>query len=1179
MNWKKIITAIVLTLHVMATDGQVNLQKGTAELTVPLYRYSDNTGRFSLNVTLLYNSGNGLMVDQLSGNVGTNWEIDGIPMILRIQKGQPDDQMEKDGPTSDLNKYPAGYMYNPKPVSAGCPTQLTHYPLFPLPVQSYQENNTTTADTEQDLFQLIMGGRTVSFVIDKQKNVISLTDNRLVVSVFTDALTDNCRTTIRKFQVVDEQGLVYEFSERELMKLYRYETITYPFANPVKWSDAREIPNSYNPYIANAWYISRISDPRSNRDIEFEYDTQQWKYASKSNFQTKSKNLIKSGDPNLSFNAPEFNGLLLKNEVQKKVISQIVFPGNERVLFNYKKQRLDVPGSAALTDVTIYNNQQERLTKIKLTQSYFIKNQIKEPAAKGEAKWARLCLLKIQRYGATDFDFENPVEYDYYTGTNSTENFVPPHNFHAKDQWGYYNGDFSGVTTTDTLNISDKPSWNKVCLYNQGHDYGNGDNEVILTCKKEYAQNGLLKKVKGVYGSETEYIYEQNTFDEKYILTKYNDNIVGGVHVAKVIQRGQEQGDEMITEYAYTMADGSSSLWGVEIPKFYKLVKNYYEAENKFFTGPGCEYRYTYPARKSITEAGTLLTYYRNYQTAKSKLMGGGMSSLDAFSRTVNSNFDFEGYVLNVVMNLLKNIVLTCLSPAPSNGDEVHSYSQFPINYLNPLPAQYRRVVVRKLTTSGLTQGYTAYNYTSDKDFPLLIPNNRAPYTPAQRSLPWVYGLPKSITLFDNNSKLVQSNEYSYVLKTSRDGTADNTLSCNCDAQFLTSKRMDYWQSEANTQAFAAATIPGRLKVEFYNIKTGRIEMDESTERIYNAAGNAVVNTTVYSYNAKNYLTATTKSTDSRGRTVETKNYYVEDYDLNAAGNSVLNDMNTDHNISASIATEVWQQKPGGQPEMLSAFVNEYGISTNGNFQPLKKYVLETDQPVPASVIGLFDNTKLVRNNLLIPASSISYDNKGNAVQSRDLIGNKIQSLVYDYNGLYPVASIQNASAAEVAYTSFEADGASSNWQLGSNMVVSDVVPTGNKCLLLGNSPVTTAMVLNKDYTLTFWANGASFSVNGGLTPALTTHPVNGWTLYRYNIPAGAAAPVITGTCSIDELRLYPVNADMTTTTYIPGTGKTCVCDINNRIVYYEYDGMGRISKEKDEQKNIIKTYEYHSKN
>jgi hypothetical protein len=52
----------------------------------------------------------------------------------------------------------------------------------------------------------------------------------------------------------------------------------------------------------------------------------------------------------------------------------------------------------------------------------------------------------------------------------------------------------------------------------------------------------------------------------------------------------------------------------------------------------------------------------------------------------------------------------------------------------------------------------------------------------------------------------------------------------------------------------------------------------------------------------------------------------------------------------------------------------------------------------------------------------------------------------------------------------------------------------------------------------------------------------------------------------------------MRTVTYDPQVGKTSECDENNRITYYEYDNLSRLRFIKDENRNIIKMYEYNLK-
>lgn len=65
----------------------------------------------------------------------------------------------------------------------------------------------------------------------------------------------------------------------------------------------------------------------------------------------------------------------------------------------------------------------------------------------------------------------------------------------------------------------------------------------------------------------------------------------------------------------------------------------------------------------------------------------------------------------------------------------------------------------------------------------------------------------------------------------------------------------------------------------------------------------------------------------------------------------------------------------------------------------------------------------------------------------------------------------------------------------------------------------------------------------------------------------------------IDEIRVFPKDAQMTTYTYDSRFGLTGVCDMNHKKINYEYDSMGRLKLMKDQDGNIVKTFDYNYKN
>jgi hypothetical protein len=183
---------------------------------------------------------------------------------------------------------------------------------------------------------------------------------------------------------------------------------------------------------------------------------------------------------------------------------------------------------------------------------------------------------------------------------------------------------------------------------------------------------------------------------------------------------------------------------------------------------------------------------------------------------------------------------------------------------------------------------------------------------------------------------------------------------------------------------------------------------------------------------------------------------------------------------------------------------------------------------------------------------------------------------IWDYLNQQPIAKVINATVDQVAYTSFEADG-NGGWIIASPLRDLSSAISGRGCYNLekgscqkvGLSTATT-------YTLSYWSKGGEYSVSGSVAH-VTGKTINGWTYHEHKVTSVNVAAV-TGDGLIDELRLYPANAQMTTYTYQPLLGVTSQCDINNRIAYYEYDALGRLKDMKDQDGNVIKTVDYHYK-
>jgi YD repeat-containing protein len=227
--------------------------------------------------------------------------------------------------------------------------------------------------------------------------------------------------------------------------------------------------------------------------------------------------------------------------------------------------------------------------------------------------------------------------------------------------------------------------------------------------------------------------------------------------------------------------------------------------------------------------------------------------------------------------------------------------------------------------------------------------------------------------------------------------------------------------------------------------------------------------------------------------------------------------------------------------------------------------------------------------NNLITTNTYLYDIKGNILQTTSHDAT-IKSVIWGYNGQYPIATIENAPYNDVAYTSFEDNYAGNSWTFGGFAFGGEVNTvnqhTGTKSFTMsGNTGSITKRDLtpNKTYIVSYWSRNGVLYVNipNNLTTGIT---INGWVYYEHIFTTSLSSTTISITSNnisnggeiIDELRLYPADAKITTYTYKPLVGITSKTDTSGHTIYYEYDGFGRLKQIKDDSGNIIKHYEYH---
>ena len=334
-------------------------------------------------------------------------------------------------------------------------------------------------------------------------------------------------------------------------------------------------------------------------------------------------------------------------------------------------------------------------------------------------------------------------------------------------------------------------------------------------------------------------------------------------------------------------------------------------------------------------------------------------------------------------------------------------------------------------------------------------------------------------------------------------------------------------------------------------VGVGTMKMTAQYINEYDDNNDTFTDSKTYTYGSSYHLFPTLVShIDSKGDTLNTHLLYPTDF----LSTPVYDSLYTRNSLSPVVETLDYK----GSSSFLS--------STTSNYRNWGNHIL-TPETVVTQLLSYPADTRLHYHG---------YDARGNIVWvSKDSGVNT--SFIWDYRSAYPIAKCVNADTTAIAYTSFEADG-QGRWTFSGAPTANAASPTGGYCYNLGQtsgSITKTGLTSSNTYVVSYWSStGSSYTVSGS-TAVTQGKMINGWTYFEHTV-TGVSTITVSGSANIDELRLYPSGAQMTTYTYTPLVGMTSQCDVDNRVTYYIYDALGRLKVVKDQDGNIIKTYDYH---
>lgn len=369
----------------------------------------------------------------------------------------------------------------------------------------------------------------------------------------------------------------------------------------------------------------------------------------------------------------------------------------------------------------------------------------------------------------------------------------------------------------------------------------------------------------------------------------------------------------------------------------------------------------------------------------------------------------------------------------------------------------------------------------------------------------------------------------------------------------------------------------------FYKLHTGISHLIQTVTKNYKD-NKVFTTTTTYAYESAYHTLQTSDSTiNSQGDVLVKKSYYSFDYANTATGDNVFGKLKA-RNMLLPVATRLWKNN-----KLLSGTITQFKdfatVGTDTLINPAKIYALDVSSSLTPAQAG--ENIALsgqlptlIPNTNFIEKANFNFDGTTGKILEQKLTNDKKQTLIWDNQLQMPMATVDNSATTDASYSSFET-AATGNWTYTGSYAVADATaPTGSNVYTVNASvPLSKpGLTIGKQYILSYWMKtGATVTIAGGTqTNSITGSVVNtSWTFKQVTITATATTVSITGSGYIDEVRLYPVNAQMTTYSYDSILRLKSQCSASNMISQYEYDSFNRLIDIKDQYGNILKAFEY----
>jgi YD repeat-containing protein len=975
-----------------------------------------------------------------------------------------------------------------------------------------QQGTPPTGDPEPDLFCITTPTFSFQFTLDGNgKPVYS---NNSGVSIVWVGLSS--------FYATDDQGNQYYFG-----------------TDPTSIEQTSTTIYGSTYQFTTTWYLTKIISTNSGETITFTY----------TNSTNNDYNIHYCQTYAFDDNVPATNlnsTPIVNTIVQPKYVSTIVSSLGQ-IDFNYQGGRQDDVHVLELTGLTLFalnpatNNNINPISFYTFNYSYF-------GAPSTDTNVLRLCLNNIVESPGS-LSTASPLT--LYSFTYNLANTMPSRNSQTFDFWGYYT-----TFSPSTANPMVTPS--------------------VRTPNLSTAQTDVLIAVSDLMGETWDIGYELNTYYS-------GGNIsIGGLRVNQLIKTWN--GTSLTTKYSYVDANNNSTgqiysvltSSGAVVPVAYNNL-TYYVPDALGFVGQNysespfltCDYLGNFVGYSSIKVTNPNQSYttyqFSNFNTANCQDYDalGGSEITAASNRAYKRGLMLEKTLYSSAANPITDDVYSYSSlnnPVTSNSWGFHWLVMgMTISWCN----QYVLGTCISTATSSVSDaGPSSYYSTFVENYRITgdVHKEYDQHTPTNATSTTTTLKYDQVSDPYNTNRLVDS-----VVKTDSKQVAHTQTTYYAVDIGKTGAAAIPMVTTSETSAINAMLVAGRSGAVVHTI-----DNRNNTVNQVHSSYSMALNNNIYAANTSTYISDPANPTPTMAK----QQFYTYDpVTSNPIATNSINGSSTaqfyGYNLTMPIASIVDASSSnspsvGGQGSAYQLANGTYSGGYTMPFTVAANGTLTVEIVWPTMPASGTNNTANATYTISGPPGFTPPVNASLCISSNYFCSGYVNTVANTYTvvpGNY-VLTITGSQNPENNFTLFEIGWPSSVTSNFTNEFFYEGFEQ------IGNDPVaahTGLMSYSGSYTV-------PFTIPNGRSYLIQWWNYNG-SQWLFNQQAYTGSITLTG--QIDDVRIFPKDALMTTYTYNPQVGKTSETDPAGRSTLYQYDGFGRLQTIRDQDNNILKQYDY----